>query len=196
MVRFNSPEALVYAHLFIPASISRERLSRNGPVLNELANYAYTLGTAGNRTNVLELNGRKAAYGYDNDYRLTSEAITSDPGGNNGTVSYVYDVVGNCFSMSSTLNAVPGGSFFYDANDRLTTDTYDNNGNTVSSTGISNRYDFENRMLTRWCDARLRWRWQPCLGNRWRSDDQLLVDSLNPTHLPEVLDETVNGSVT
>ena len=59
-------------------------------------------------------------YGYDNDYRLTSEAITGDPGGNNGTVSYTnYDAVGNRTQMTSTLGAVPGGSFFYDANDRL-----------------------------------------------------------------------------
>jgi len=41
----------------------------------KLASYAYTLGNAGNRTNVLELNNRNVAYGYDNDYRLTSEAI-------------------------------------------------------------------------------------------------------------------------
>jgi len=50
----------------------------------------------GNRTNVLELSNRNVAYGYDNDYRLTSEAITADPAGNNGTVSYTqYDAVGN-----------------------------------------------------------------------------------------------------
>jgi hypothetical protein len=80
---------------------------------------------------------------------LTSEAITADPGGKNGTVSYTsYDAVGNRLQMTLTLNAVPGGSFSYDANDRLAVDTYDNNGNTVSSAGITNTYDFENRMLT------------------------------------------------
>jgi len=31
---------------------------------------------------------------------------------------------------------------FYDANDRLTTDIYDNNGNTTSSGGTSNTYNF------------------------------------------------------
>ena len=54
----------------------------------KLASYAYTLGSAGNRTAVAELGGRNVAYGYDNDYRLASEAITGDPGGKNGTVSY------------------------------------------------------------------------------------------------------------
>jgi hypothetical protein len=48
--------------------------------------------------------------------------------------------------MASTLPPVPAGMFFYDANDRLTTDTYDNDGNTVSFAGISNVYDFENDM--------------------------------------------------
>jgi len=60
-----------------------------------------------------ELSSRNVAYGYDNDYRLTSEAITNDPAGNNGTVSYVYDPVGNRFSMTSTLSGVPGGTFSY-----------------------------------------------------------------------------------
>lgn len=68
-----------------------------------LASYAYTLGNAGNRTAVAELNSRSVAYGYDNDYRLSSEAITADPAGNNGTVGYTYDVVSNRFSMTSTL---------------------------------------------------------------------------------------------
>jgi hypothetical protein len=56
--------------------------------------------------------------------------------------------VGNRQTMTSTLNAVPGGSFSCDNNDRLTTDIYDANGNATSSAGISNTYDFENRMLT------------------------------------------------
>ena len=75
--------------------------------IQKLVSYAYTLGVAGNRTNVLELGGRNVAYGYDNDYRLTSEGITGDPAGNNGAVSYTnYDAVGNRTQMTSTLNAV------------------------------------------------------------------------------------------
>src|ERR1700680_2537898 len=39
---------------------------------------------------------------------LTSEAITGDPGGKNGTVTYnTYDNAGNRTLMTSTLNAVP-----------------------------------------------------------------------------------------
>jgi RHS repeat-associated protein len=164
----------------------------------KLASYAYTLGYAGNRTNVLELGGRNAAYGYDNDYRLTSEAITGDPAGNNGTVSYTqYDAVGNRLQMTSTLSAVPGGSFSYDANDRLTTDLYDANGNTTSSAGISNTYDFENHMLMHGSLSLV----YDGDGNRVSetvggATTKYLVDTLNPTHLQQVLDEIVNGAVT
>ncbi len=164
----------------------------------KLASYAYTLGNAGNRTNVLELNSRNVVYGYDNDYRLTSEAITGDPAGKNGTVTYnTYDNVGNRALMTSTLNAVPGGSFSYDTNDRLAIDTYDNNGNTISSAGIANTYDFENRMLAHGAVAMV----YDGDGNRVSetvggTTTRYLVDTLNPTSLPQVLDEIVSGSVT
>ena len=163
-----------------------------------LASYAYTLGAAGNRTNVLESNNRNVAYGYDNDYRLTSEAITADPSGHNGTVSYNgYDNVGNRTLMTSTLSAVPGGAFSYDNNDRLSVDTFDNNGNTTSSGGISNSYDFENRMLTHGSVTVV----YDGEGNRVSETTggvitKYLVDDLNPTGLPQVVDETVSGSVT
>ena len=48
--------------------------------------------------------------------------------------------------MTSTLGAIPGGTFSYDANDQLTTDTYDANGNTKSSGGITRAYDFEDHL--------------------------------------------------
>jgi RHS repeat-associated protein len=105
--------------------------------------------------------------------------------------------VGNRLQMSSSLNAVPDGSFSYDANDRLSTDIYDNNGNTTSSAGIANTYDFENRMISHGAinivyDGE---------GNRVSetvggTTTKYLVDTLNPTHLPQVLDEIVNGAVT
>lgn len=131
-----------------------------------------------------------------NDYRLQSEAITADPAGNNGTISYVYDVVGNRAQMTSTLNAIPGGRFFYNNNDRLTTDTYDANGNTTSSGGISNTYDFENRIFTH---GSLSLTYDGD-GNRVSETvggtaTKFLVDDRNPTGLPQVLDELVNGSV-
>src|SRR5439155_8506050 len=76
----------------------------------KLSNYLHGLAPAGNRLSVTELNNRFVSYAYDNDYRLTSEAISADPAGNNGTISYTqYDAAGNRKAMTSTLNAVPGG---------------------------------------------------------------------------------------
>jgi RHS repeat-associated protein len=163
-----------------------------------LSDYTYTLGLAGNRTNVLELNNRNVAYGYDQVYRLTSEAISNDPGGQNGTVSYTsYDAVGNRLAMTSTLNAVPGGTFSYDQNDRLAGDAYDANGNTVSSAGIADTYDFENHMLTHGAVTMV----YDGDGDRVAETvggvtTKFLVDTLNPTGLPQVMDETVSGAVT
>jgi YD repeat-containing protein len=94
---------------------------------------------------VAELGGRNVAYGYDADYLLTSEAITGDPH-NNGTIGYNYDVVGNRKQLTSSLSSIGNASYSYDVNDRLTTDGYDANGNTTSSLGVTNTYDFENRM--------------------------------------------------
>ena len=53
-------------------------IATNSPACSactKLASYQYTLGPAGNRTNVLELNNRDVGYGYDNDYQLTSEQL-------------------------------------------------------------------------------------------------------------------------
>src|SRR5581483_10722211 len=114
------------------------RLTQVGAVAQSttIASYTYTLGSAGNRLTVAELSGRNVVYGYDSLYRLTSEAITADPHGKNGTVAYTYDAVGNRQQMTSTLNPIPAGLFNYTANDQLSIDTYDNNGNTIASAGI------------------------------------------------------------
>ncbi len=154
----------------------------------KLASYAYTLGNAGNRTNVAELSGRSLVYGYDNDYRLQSETITSDPGGNNGAENYTYDAVGNRQTLTSTIPSLLGGmNYSYDANDRLASDSYDNDGNTISSGGTANTYDFENRMLTHGAVSLA----YDGDGNRVSETiggtaTKFLVDDLNPTGLQQV----------
>src|SRR6185312_2331891 len=121
-----------------------------GPANTPIASYAYTLGPAGNRLSVAELSGRSVTYGYDDLYRLTSETVASDPRGNNGQVNYTLDNVGNRLQRTSTLPAiVPTGLLSYDANDRVSTDSYDANGNTTANSGVTNVYDFENRLVQR-----------------------------------------------
>ena len=113
-----------------------------------IASYAYSLGATGNRLSVSELSGRKAQYDYDDLYRLTSETI-SQASAQNGTISYQYDAVGNRLKINSTVPVIPAsGLLNYDANDRTSTDVFDNNGNTIND-GTQNVYDFENRLVQR-----------------------------------------------
>ena len=114
----------------------------------QIASYVYNLAPAGNRLSVAELSGRTVHYGYDDLYRLTSKSI-SGPATQNGTVSYQYDGVGNRLRIDSTVSAIPAsGLLNYDANDRIVTDVYDNNGSTVNN-GVRNVYDFENHLVQR-----------------------------------------------
>ncbi len=161
-----------------------------------LAGFSYTLGAAGNRTNALEPHGRSVAYGYDNVYRLTTEAIAG-AALQNGTISYAYDPAGNRVQRNSTVPAIPAsGILAYDANDRSTTDPYDSNGNLLSSGTGTNVYDFEDRLVQ---DGGVSAVYDGD-GNRVSETvggvtTAYLVDTQNLTGDPQVLDELVNGSV-
>jgi RHS repeat-associated protein len=175
------------------------RLTQMGSSKNSssISNYAYTLGVAGNRLTVAELSGRSVAYGYDSLYRLTSEAVTSDPHNNNGTISYTYDAVGNRKTLNSTLPPAGGMTYTYDADDRLGADTYDNDGNTINSSGTANTYDFENHMVQHGAATIV----YDGDGNRVAETvagvtTNYLVDPLNPTGYAQVVDELQGGAVT
>jgi RHS repeat-associated protein len=156
-----------------------------------LATYSYTLGLTGRRLSVAELGGRAVTYTYDNIYRLTSEIVSGSPSGINGAASYTWDPAGNRLQVTSTLAGVPTVTSTYDADDRLATETYDANGNTTSSDGIANLYDFENHLVqhgsvTITYDGD---------GNRVSKTvggitTKYLVDDQNPTGLPQVLEES------
>lgn len=168
------------------------------PVLS-LAKYSYTLGAAGNRTAVTELGGRTVNYTYDDLYRLTSESIGNDPHGVNGSISYGYDTVGNRSSRSSTVTPVPPQSSNYDANDRLTNDAYDNNGNTISANNTTYTYDFDNR-LTSINGGVVSFVYDGD-GNRVAKTvngvtTRYLVDTNNPTGYAQVVDEITGSQVT
>jgi len=115
-----------------------------------LAAYAYTLGAAGNRLSANEAHsGRTVSYTYDALYRLTGESINSDPvAPNNGAINYAYDALGNRLARTSTVAAIAPTNSTYDANDRLTSDSYDPNGNTTAANGNTYQYDYENRLTS------------------------------------------------
>src|SRR5215213_2091676 len=163
-----------------------------------LGSYTHTLDPTGRRLSVIENTGRVTAYTYDSLYRLKSETVSGDPASGNGAVNYTYDAVDNRLSRNSTVTAVPTTTSAYDVNDRLTSDSYDANGNTRSASGLSYTYDFENRIKTANGGAvRIVYDGD---GNRVSetingTTTKFLVDDLNPTGYSQVMDELVDGSV-
>lgn len=107
-----------------------------------MADFAYTLGSTGNRTALAETvnnTSRNYNWAYDPLYRLTQEAVG---GATVGTVNYTYDAVGNRTSRSSASSlGLSAQSSTFTANDLLTSDGYDNDGNTTSSSSVSYQYD-------------------------------------------------------
>jgi RHS repeat-associated protein len=114
-------------------------------------------------------------------------------------VTYGLDPVGNRLSLGlsqgsnlSGITPIQSGSVSYDPDDRLSTETYDANGNTLTSGGRTFAYDFENRLksmnngaVTLQYDAD---------GNRVAKTvngvtTRYLVDNLNPTGHAQVVEE-------
>ena len=92
------------------------------------------LGSTGNRTGATEQSGRTETWGYDGIYRLTGETIASDPSPDNGTVSYTLDPVGNRTQQTSSISGIPSiSSIAFNADDMITGESYDSNGNTTVS---------------------------------------------------------------
>jgi RHS repeat-associated protein len=140
--------------------------------------------------------GMSEAMSYDALYRLTGETIAGDPDGADGAVTYTLDPVGNRLSRSSTLSAVPSITNSYDANDRLDGNTYDLNGSPTAAGGSTYIYDFENRLKQAGGVSVV----YDGDGNRVVMSTggvttTYLVDTANPTGLPQVLEELVGGAV-
>src|SRR5205823_1374341 len=135
----------------------------------------------------------------DSLYRLTGETITGTSGAaTNGNINYIHDPAGNRLSRTSTVAPVPSATYSYDANDRLTTDTYDANGNTIGSGGNTFTYDFENRLES--MNNGTVFIVYDGDGNRVSKTTggvttRYLVDDRNLTGYAQVLEEIVDGAV-
>ena len=163
-----------------------------------VAGYSYTLGATGSRIGATEQTGRTLTWNYDGIYRLTSEAVSQDPSGGNGEVDYTLDPVGNRTSANSSLPGVQSVTLnSFNLDDWLSPETYDANGNTLTTGGKTFAYDSENHLVsmnggavTMIYDA---------FGNRVSktvgnvTTTYLVEDDVNPTGLPQVFEESVNG---
>ena len=115
-----------------------------------MVQYIYTLGVAGERKSVTELD-RTVEYSYDSLYRLTSETITE---GEKTTVyTYAYDNVSNRILKTENGAAT---EYVYNALNQLVSDSettyeYDLNGNLVRVIGTANsalyEYNTENKLV-------------------------------------------------
>lgn len=194
-------------------------IQTRNPSLAPAHTVSYTLGPAGNRLSTSETLslaplGERAGvrgnfYGYDPLYRLIQEHVEHSTGATEsetGTLTYTYDPAGNRLSLNSSLPVLPSQTLAVDTLDRLTADRYDANGNTIQSLAASpgsalpaavyDTYDFQDRLISRRASDSA-----PSLqftydgdGNRVRKTAQgattaYLVDDLNPTGYPQVLEE-------
>jgi RHS repeat-associated protein len=118
-------------------------------VSGTIASFYYQLGLTGNRTNLIEaITGfkRTNSWSYDSLYRLTSELIKTN--GGSSSLAYTFDTVGNRTGrtvVGSNLN-LTNQTFAFNTNDWLSTDQYDNDGNTTNASGNSYQYDAMDRV--------------------------------------------------
>jgi RHS repeat-associated protein len=183
----------------LTSSFTYDQLNRLTSMNAGTASYSYQLGPTGNRTQSTESNGRTLNWSYDGIYRLTSETIASDPNQNNGSASYTLDPVGNRLSESTNMSGLESGSWGYNADDEVSSETYDQNGNALATGGKTFTYDSENHLtsmnggtVTLVYDGD---------GNRVAKTvsgaiTQYLVDDMNPTGYAQVVEELVGGAVT
>ena len=117
---------------------------------NVVVQYVYTLGAAGERKSVTELD-RTVEYSYDSLYRLTSETITE--GEKVTGYTYAYDNVSN--RILKTENGAET-AYVYNALNQLVSDSetsyeYDLNGNLVRVIGSAQsalyEYNAENKLV-------------------------------------------------
>jgi RHS repeat-associated protein len=127
-------------------SLNRLTNLTSSTVSGTIASFYYQLGLTGNRKNLSEKVGigataRTYAWNYDALYRMTNEVLSGI-----GNAGYAYDPVGNRTNRNSTISKLPTTSYNYNTNDWLTTDKYDNNGNTTNSSGNFYQYDALNQV--------------------------------------------------
>jgi YD repeat-containing protein len=161
------------------------------------ASFTYQRGPTGNLLSASESSGRQVNWSFDGIYRLTGEAVSNDPSKENGSVSYTLDPVGNRLSQSSNLSGINSASFSYNADDELTGEMYDANGNVTETGGKTFAYDSQNELVS--TDGGAVTITYDGFGNRVAetvsgATTRYLVDSLNPTGYAQVVEEIVNGA--
>jgi RHS repeat-associated protein len=115
--------------------------------------------------------------------------------------SHTFDPVGNRTSATSTFSSLSPGYGSYNADDQLSSETYDANGNTThAANGNTYTYDSENHMTSMTGNGKVITMTYDAFGNRVAktvngvTTQYLVEDDVNPTGLPQVLEEVQNGA--
>ena len=90
------------------------------------------------------ITGDEQNYQYDLLKRLTMAWTTGPDYG----LSFGYDGFGNRLSQTVTKGSAPASSITVDANNRVTGQTYDANGNMLIGAASTLTYDVDNRVMT------------------------------------------------
>jgi RHS repeat-associated protein len=185
----------------VATQFTYDTLNRVLTASSQVSSYTYQRGPTGNLTNVVELGGRTANWTYDGIYRLTNESIAGGLANGNGNVSYGLDPVGNRLSEASSITGLTSGTWGYNADDEVSSESYDLNGNVTQTGGKSFTYDSENHLMTMTASGTSVSIIYDGDGNRVSKTvngvtTQYLVDDLNPTGYPQVMEELQSGAVT
>ncbi len=119
-----------------------------------LQDLRYTYDLVGNIINIVDLSGTNAtastSYQYDSLYRLT-RASTTQAAVTNLLQTYTYDILGNLTNKSDVGNYTYAGTGFANPHAATTINgnslTYDNAGNLRTWSGMSNVWNYRNRLI-------------------------------------------------
>jgi len=185
----------------LQSAFTYDSLNRVTSLVTPVSGYSYQLDSTGKRTQAVEVTGRTINWSYDGINRLTQETIADAPGSKNGTVTYSLDPVGNRLSDTSSLSGVTPETASFNADDELSSETYDSNGNTLSTGGKTFTYDAENHLTSMSVSGTTVSIVYDAFGNRVSktvngvTTKYLVEDDVNPTGYPQVMEEVVSGSV-
>jgi len=125
------------------------------------------------------------------------------PSGRNGNVGYGLDPVGNRQSETASIEGLSSGSWSFNPDDEISSETYDANGNVTSTGGKSFAYDSENHLISMTTSGTSASIIYDAFGNRVSktvngvTTKYLVEDDKNPTGYPQVFDELIGaGQVT
>jgi len=185
----------------LQSAFTYDSLNRITSLVTPVSGYGYQFDATGKRTQAVEVTGRTLNWNYDGINRLTQETIANAPASKNGVVSYSLDPVGNRLSDTSSLSGVSSSSSTFNADDELSSETYDSNGNTLTTGGKTFTYDAENHLTGMSVSGTAVSIVYDAFGNRVSktvngvTTKYLVEDDVNPTRYPQVVEEVVSGAV-